>query len=956
MLTEDEWQKREENEGKLLLTREDWLKRSYKRNTYGSSNYKGRGGRDKSNLKCYNCSAYGHFAADCRKPRRVKEHKEEVNMTKFEDDEPALLLAKCDDSSVTRLSEKQVVPSQMTKVQSDSNVWYLDNGASSHMTGFKSKFTELNEQISGQVSFGDGSTVRIEGKGYVAFVCKNGEVRMLNDVYYIPTLRNNIISLGQLTEEGNKITIKGDLLWVYDTQDRLLMKVKRSQNRLYKLIINTATPKCMLLKQNEVSKLWHMHLGHVNYHALSLMLKDNMVNGMPKVTQPNEVCTGCLMSKQTRKQFPSKTSYNANKVLELVHGDLCGPILPETTSGKRYFFLLVDDYSRYMWVYFLHSKDEALTAFKNFCVLVEREPDRMVRVFRTDRGGEFGSNDFKTFCEENGIKRHYTAPYTPQQNGVVERRNRTVVEMARSCLKEMKLPCMLWGEAVRHSIYLLNRLPTRALTGQTPYEAWNEKKPHVGHTRIFGCVAHMKIPSQQTNKLDDRSKQVINLGKESGTKAYRLYDPNSNKIHVSRDVTFEERRSWPWNDNKDKQDVQAGTFTIASAIVTEEREHQSNTGMSSNESENMYTPISISHVSKLNSEDYDESTEPRRIKKIGEIYNEIEEVQLEEELFLMGIEEPINFKQAAKDHNWKMAMEREMQSIEENNTWKLSELPPGKKTIGLKWIFKLKKDAEGKVLKHKARLVAKGYVQEHGVDFDEIFAPVTRLETVRLLLALAAKSEWEVHHLDVKTAFLNGEISEDVYVAQPEGFEKEGKKNLVYKLLKALYGLRQAPRAWYAKLNSCLESLGFKRCPSEHAVYTRKEGENNLIVAVYVDDLLVTGNNVSDIDRFKEQMSQRFDMTDMGMLNYYLGIEVEQSKGCIKLKQSGYARKIIEKAGLKGCNPTKYPMDPKEQIDKDKGGKVVDITQYKIMIGGLRYLVHTRPDIAYSVGIASRYM
>lgn len=301
-------------------------------------------------------------------------------------------------------------------------------------------------------------------------------------------------------------------------------------------------------------------------------------------------------------------------------------------------------------------------------------------------------------------------------------------------------------------------------------------------------------------------------------------------------------------------------------------------------------------------------------------------------------------------------MDKKMQSIEENITWKLTELPFGKKVIGLKWIFKLKKDAEGNIVKHKARSVAKGYVQEHGVDYDEVFAPVTRLETVRLLLELAVKSEWEVHHLDVKTAFLNGEIIEDVYVAQPEGYEKEGKKHLVYKLLKALYGLRQAPRTWYTKLNASLESLGFKKCPSEYVVYTKQEGDDKMMIAVYVDDLLVTGSNIAMIERFKQQMNKNFEMTDMGKLSYYLGIEVEQSRGCIKLRQTGYTKKIIEKAGLKGCNPVKYPMDLKEFLDKDEGGKIVDATYYRSIIGGLRYFVHTRPDIAYSVGVASGYM
>lgn len=225
-------------------------------------------------------------------------------MAKFEDDEPALLLAKCDkeeEHKETHLNEQQVIPSQMSKMQCETNIWYLDNGASSHMTGYKSKFMELNEQVRGLVSFGDGSTVRIEGKGSVVFESKNGETRVLDDVYYIPTHRNNIISLGQMSEQGNKIVIKGNLLWVYDKEDMLLMKVKRSPNRLYKIVINSVGRKSLLSKQDEMSKLWHKRMGHVNYHALSLMYKDKMVNGILKIATPGEVCTGCLMSKQTRK-------------------------------------------------------------------------------------------------------------------------------------------------------------------------------------------------------------------------------------------------------------------------------------------------------------------------------------------------------------------------------------------------------------------------------------------------------------------------------------------------------------------------------------------------------------------------------------------------------------------------------------------------------------------------------
>lgn len=210
--------------------------------------------------------------------------------------------------------------------------------------------------------------------------------------------------------------------------------------------------------------------------------------------------------------------------------------------------------------------------------------------------------------------------------------------------------------------------------------------------------------------------------------------------------------------------------------------------------------------------------------------------------------------------------------------------------------------------------------------------------------------------MDVKSAFLNGELFEEVYVSQPDGFVKKGQEHKVYKLLKALYGLRQAPRAWYSRLNRCLKEMRFEKCPNEQAVYTRKDGDEFLIVGVYVDDLLVTGSSVSNILKFKAQMNKEFEMSDLGKLAYYLGIEVEQNGAFTELKQSAYARKLLEKANLLTCNPVKYPMEPRVQLHKDENGKLVDATKYRSLVGGLRYLVHTRPDIAYSVGVVSRYM
>ncbi|GJR07217.1 zinc finger, CCHC-type containing protein [Tanacetum coccineum] len=345
----------------------------------------------------------------------------------------------------------------------------------------------------------------------------------------------------------------------------------------------------------------------------------------------------------------------------------------------------------------------------------------------------------------------------------------------------------------------------------------------------------------------------------------------------------------------------------------------------------------------------------RGFKDLTEIYQNTQEVEAETLLFTEE-EEPRNYKEASTDKKWIEAMEIELDSINKNNTWTLTTLPPDQKAIGLKWVFKTKRDAEGKIIKYKARLVAKGYVQEQGIDFDEVFAPVARIETVRLILALAAYHGWQVHHLDVKSAFLHGDLKEEVYVTQPEGFVQQGNSGKVYKLIKALYGLRQAPRAWNVKLDQTLKSLDFKKCNLEQAVYTKRSKTSTLIVGVYVDDLIITGTPRKEIDVFKSQMKDKFEMSDLGLLAYYLGIEVTQTGGEITIKQTGYINKILKETSMTDSNDTKIPMDPGTKLVKAEDGNTVDATYYRSLIGSLRYLLHTRPDLSYSVGLLSRFM
>ena len=486
----------------------------------------------------------GHYSTQCKAPKK----KEEAHLAQIDDSEPALLFTESEENprqELVLLNEDKVRPElhQTDQGPSSAVTWYLDNGASNHMTGDKEKFQELDETIAGKVRFGDGRSVEIKGKGSIIFSCKNGEQWTLEGVYYIPSLCSNMISLGQLTETGHKVIMDIDELEVFAKSPlQLIMKVRRSQNRLYKVKLHLAIPTCFLGKLEEPAWLWHARFGHVNFQSLKKIADKEMVMGVPSFKHPHQLCHSCLVAKQSRESFPAKTSYRADAPLELLHADLCGPITPATIGENHYFMLIVDDYSRWMWVNILRTKDQTLPVFTKFKTLVENMRGCRIKTLRTDRGGEFLSANFTKLCEETGIERHYTAPYSPQQNGVVERRNRSIMDMTRSLLKSMNLPGRFWGEAVRHAVYLLNRLPTKAMGDRTPFEAWYRKKPHVGHLRVFGCTAHAKVTTPHLKKLDDRSHMMIYLGVEDGSKAHRLYDPRENKIQVSRDVKFEENR------------------------------------------------------------------------------------------------------------------------------------------------------------------------------------------------------------------------------------------------------------------------------------------------------------------------------------------------------------------------------------------------------------------------------
>ena len=970
-IAEDEGEGSDEN-NKLMYAHSESQNTQSNRDYNGDYRNRGRGGRsygrgrgrgryyrefDMSKITCFRCDKNGHFASGC--PDRLLKLHEAYENNKNDDTQEADRLLM---HEIVYLNEKNVQPKDFETGSSNDRIWYLDNGASNHMTGKRSYFKTIDETITGKVRFGDDSKIDIKGKGSILFVSQNGAEKLLADVYYIPDLKSNIISLGQATESGCEVRMKEELLTLHDREGKLIVKATRSMNRLYKVLMDIIETKCFLTTAQTESIRWHARLGHIGENSMKSMIKDQLVLGLPKLTIENGTCSSCLLGKQARRPFPDSTSFRAEKALELIHGDLCGPISPPTAGNNRYIFVLIDDYSRYMWSILLKEKGEAFEKFKTFKTMVEKETKETIGTLRTDRGGEFTSNEFRSFCETAGINRHLTAPYSPQQNGVVERRNRTLLEMTRSILKHMKVPNYLWGEGVRHATYLINRVATRVLKTQTPYEALKGRKPTIEHLRVFGCIGYAKIDTPHLRKLDDRTRVLVHLGTEPGSKAYRLLDPMNRKIIVSRNVVFDENKTWNWNNSTKEGMNEAGTFKIQcgeygnNGIEEEEdtESTQDNETVSEDEEgeqQEQVVPADTEHT----------QPELRRSMRVSkrpgylEDYVLLAEIEGERLLLLLN-EEPSDYSEAVEQKVWREACDEEITSIVKNNTWDLVDLPPGAKAIGLKWIFKIKRNSDGTINKHKSRLVAKGYIQRHGIDYEEVFAPVARIETVRLIISLAASNGWQVHHLDVKTAFLHGDLRENVYVSQPEGYEVKGSESKVYKLKKALYGLKQAPRAWNEKLNKALGELRFEKCTKEPSLYRLRKDGSLLLVAVYVDDLLITGSQVEMINEFKRDMSSKFEMSDLGLLTYYLGIEVLQYDGGISLRQEGYAKKILEETNMIECNATQFPMDAGLVLSKSQEESSVEEKNYRRIIGCLRYLLHTRPDLSYCVGVLSRYM
>ncbi|KAL3677349.1 hypothetical protein R1sor_027297 [Riccia sorocarpa] len=851
--------------------------------------------------------------------------------------------------------------------------WYVDSGASTHVTGTANgldQFTEVSSSTG--VKSAGGQVHSVKGSGNVLFKVENGEIKRVSDVLYVPGLSKNLLSVGRLTDKG-VVVIFDTHQCVFFTKTRPIKVIGRatrdSKSGLYRFcgtpVINTgqypATCNAVLSVESrpslELAHLWHKRFGHLSYSALHHLSSKQLASGLPTLPEVTTICEGCTMGKQVTESYPKQSEHRSQSKLEVIHSDICGPLPTPSLGGGRYFATFTDDFSRKTWIFILKTKGEVFQTFVNFKTLMENQTGSKIKVLRTDRGGEYLSRAFKAFCERAGIHRQLTVAYSPQQNGVSERKNRTILSRARSMALDSGLPLYLWAEVVTAATMLTNMSPTRSNSGITPDEKFFGTRPDVSRLRSYGCLVFAHIDKNKLSKLESRARRCFLVGYDLNSKAYRCFDPLTRKVLVVRNVIFDEIS----DSGLTTEDGAAPTSTPATTPTTcTPPVPDTAVAGSHGESADLEADSEAGSGTTAATEDFPipvrDNTQPGENVPRRSGRSRTQPKRFGDYVMTTELEEPTTYKEASKSAVWRKAMNLEMEAIQRNNTWTLEPLPHGKKKISAKWVFKVKTDVHGLPITYKVRLVARGFEQREGFDYNETFAPVAKWNTLRTVVALAAKNDWELRHLDIKSAFLNGDLTEEVFMSQPEGFVQPGSEHLVCRLHKALYGLKQAPRAWYDRMSHFLKQLGMTKSTADNSLFVLHENQLSLIVAVYVDDLLITGSHTEKLHWLVEQLHQQFDLSSVGEMTDYLRVRFTKVPAGILMSQPDFINKILTDANMQTCNPCQTPMEAGLQLSSSPEEQAVDEHDYRSTIGQLIHLTHTRPDISYSVSILSRFM
>ncbi|KAH9793297.1 hypothetical protein KPL71_004477 [Citrus sinensis] len=760
----------------------------------------------------------------------------------------------------------------------------------------------------------------------------DGMVRELKYVRFVPSLKKNLISVGALEAKGYKVTIEDGIMKFTHGAMVILQGVRR--HNLYYLKGGITDEANVVEAHNDTTKLWHVRLGHAGEKSLQTLMRHGLLKGT-KTCKLN-FCEHFVVGKKIKVKFGT-ANHDTREILEYVHIDVWGPTKTASIGGSHYFITFVDDFSRRVWVYTMRVKDEVLDIFVKWKKLVETQTGRKIKVLRSNNGGEYTSDPFLQVCQNEGIKRHFTVRHTPQQNGVAKRMNRTLLEKVRCMLSNAGLDKKFWAKTVSYASHLVNRLPSVAIGGKTPMEMWSGKHAQdYDSLHIFGYPAYYHV---KDGKLDPRARKAIFMGFKGGVKGFKLWDLEDKKFVCSRDVTFDEvsmmkTSSSQQVENKTKEVLQQVEFDATPyVLVSSTLKNGSTMEVTPRVEEEVVSsdvPQNEETIYDVDNDDFIETRRPRReIKKLGWL---IKDMVVAYALPVIDDNIHNSFGEAlrsSESDQWKLAIEEEIKSLHQNQTWELVKLSKEKRAIGNKWVYTKKQRSPNQTTpRYKARLVAKGFAQKEGIDYNEVFSPVVKHTTIRILLALVAEYELKLAQLDVKTAFLHGDLNEEIYMIQPCGFKVAENENHMCRLIKSLYELKQSLRQWYKRFDQFIQGQKFTRSEHDHCIYFRRLLDGAFIyLLLYVDDMLIVSKNINEIERLNKQLASEFEMKDLGDAQRILGMEIHRDKknGSVWMTKQN-----------------------RSQEERDYMARV----SYVSVVGSLMYaMVCTRPDISQAVSM-----
>ena len=912
----------------------------------------------KNPLKCARCRKFGHQAKDCWSKNRRGQGKGKAKGK----NQAAVAKTEAESSNIAKIMElddESDIRNDVTKNSgnnSDSSVslytWHADSAATCHVTGDLNAFHDFDPHETKVKGVG-GIEVRALGRGTIKVRSKVGSNTYkltLRDVHYVPGTTDNLLSIIHLARQGGSAYLGKRRALIYDKNKTLV--ATGGLKHLYDLDLTTIYPETAQVAQTGSSwDDWHARYGHVSIENLKMLFRKDLTRGLNvDLRNPPSNCLACAKCKATRKPFPKRRGIRSRKLGELIHTDIWGPTRHTSLGGKRYFLTCIDDYSRYMTVYFLKHKSDAFGHLTEYAKAVKDRTGRMPKALRADNGKEYVNRKLQSWCREKGIQIQYTAPYSPQQNGVAERANRTLVELTRAMLKARNVPKTLWPTAVSHAAYVRNRAYTRAIYSQTPYERWNNEKPNVTKLQEYGTPVEILREAENQSKLEPKTKTCTFLGFEDHIDAIRYYDAETHNIKFSRNFRFV-------TPQREGESSSSGDSTTLRDNKVPERKRKR-----VEEEEKGTDALPRRSTRQRAVHDYSQLNDPP-IEIAQIIRNEEEDVPFSFDKAVytalvnssVATDDPKTLEEAMASPEWpewENAIQTELDQLRVMGTWSLVNAPKNRKPVANKWVFIKKFNKDGQLTKYKARLVAKGFSQIPGMDFNQTFAPVVRFETIRTILAEAVQRRWKLRQMDVKGAYLNGYLKEEVYMDQPYGFGDGTSK--VCRLVKTLYGLKQSGREWNEELNRKLTKKGFRRLISDPCAYRREENGHVEILTVWVDDLMLFTNDDAAMTHLIADLREMFEITDLGEPGKIVGIEITINKetGEVKLTQTKYIEALLTKYGLENANGVAVPMDPNIKFEKPETSSDPQdrSNTYASLIGSLMFIaVATRPDIVFAV-------